>query len=59
MATIIYQHCLNPLGQGVYQSFTGYHWSPLSLLHDDITELVDVRDLALLHLPFEGPTDVL
>ncbi len=53
VATIISQHCLNPLGHGVYQSFTGCHWSPLPLFHDDITELVDVRDLALLHLPFE------
>ncbi len=52
VATIIFQHCLNPLGHGV-QRFTGCHWSPLPLLHDDITELVDVRDLALLHLPFE------
>ncbi len=32
---------------------TGCHWSPLPLVHDDITELVDVRDLALLHLPYE------
>jgi len=24
-----------------------------TLLHDDIMELVDVGDLALLHLPFE------
>ncbi len=53
VATIILQHCLNPLGHGVHQSFTGCHWSPLPLLHDDIMELVDVRDLALLHLPFE------
>ncbi len=50
---IIFEHCLNPLGHGVHQSFTGCHWSPLPLLHDDITELVDVRDLALLPLPFE------
>ncbi len=42
-----------PLGHGVHQSFTGCHWIPLPLLHDNITELVDVRDLALLHLPFE------
>ncbi len=53
VVTVIFQHCLNPLGHGVHQSFTGCHWSPLPLLHDDITELVDVRDLALLHLPFE------
>ncbi len=43
-ATIIFQHCLNPLGHGVHQSFTGCHWSPLPLLHDDITELVDVTE---------------
>ncbi len=52
VATIIFQHCLNPLEHGVYWSFTGCHWSPLALLHDDITELVDVGDIALLHLPF-------
>ncbi len=55
VATIIFQHCLNPLGHGVHQSFAGCHWIPLPLLHDDITELVDVRDLALIHLPFEDP----
>ncbi len=49
VATIIFQHCLNLLGHGVHQSFTGCHRSPLPLLHEDITELVDVRDLALLH----------
>ncbi len=54
VASNIFQNCLNPLGHGVHQSFTGYHWSPLTLLHDDITELVDVRDLALLHLPSIG-----
>ncbi len=53
VATIIFQLFLNPLGHRVHQSFTGCHWSPLPLLHDDITELVDVRDFALLHLPFE------
>ncbi len=37
VATIIFQHCLNPLGHGVHQSFTGCHWSPLPLLHDNIT----------------------
>ncbi len=58
VATIIFQHCLNPLGHGVHQSFTGSHWSTLPLLHDDITELVDVRDLALLHLPFENAPQI-
>ncbi len=53
VATIIFLDCLNPLGNGVHQSFTGWHWSPLPLLHDDIMELVDVRNLVLLHLPFE------
>ena len=53
VATITFQHCLNPAGHGIHQSFTGYHWNPLPLLHDDITELVDVRDLALLHLPVD------
>ncbi len=27
VTTIIFQHRLNPLGHGVYQSFTGYHWT--------------------------------
>ncbi len=58
VATIIFQHCLNPLGHGVHQSFTGCHWRPLPLLHDDITELVDVRDLAFLHLPFEDAPQI-
>ncbi len=53
VAAIIFQQCLNPLGHGVHQSFTGCHWGPLPLHRDDITELVDVRDFALLHLPFE------
>ncbi len=35
VATIIFQHCLNPLGHGVHQSFTGCDWRPLPLLHDD------------------------
>ncbi len=56
--TIIFQHCLNPLGHGVHQSFTGCYWSPLPLLHGDIIELVDVRDLALLHHPFEDAPQI-
>ncbi len=56
--TIVFQHCLNPLDHGVHQSFTGCHWNPLPLLHDDITELVDVKDLALLHLPFEDDPQI-
>ena len=59
VVTIIFQRCLNPLGHGVHQSFTGCHWSPLPLLHDDITKLVDVRDLALLHLPFDDAPQML
>ncbi len=58
VAIIIFQHCLNPLMHGVHQSFTGCHWSPLPLLHDYITELVDDRDLALLHLPFEDAPQI-
>ncbi len=30
--TIIFQHCLNPLGHGVHQSFTGCHWSHWRML---------------------------
>ena len=37
---IIFQHCLNPLGHGVYQIFTGCHWNPLPLLQNNIMELV-------------------
>ncbi len=59
VAIIIFQHCLNPLGHGVHQSFTGCYWSPLPLLNDDITDLGDVRDLALLHLPFEDAPQML
>ncbi len=58
VATIIFQHCLNSLGHWVHQSFTGCHWSPLPLLHDDIMELVYVRDLALLHLPLEDSLQI-
>ncbi len=58
VATIIVQHCLKPLGHGVHQSYTDCHWSPLPLLHDDITELVDVRDLALLHLLFDDAPQI-
>ena len=47
VATIIFQHCLNPLGHDIHQSFTGCHRNPPPLLHDDITELVDVRCLVL------------
>ncbi len=54
VATIIFQHCLNLLGHGDHQSFTGYHWSPLPLLHDDITELVDVRDLTFWGCPTDA-----
>ena len=53
VATIIFQHRLNPPGHGVHQSFTRCQWNTLPLLHDDIMELMDVGDLALLHLPFE------
>ncbi len=49
VATIIFQHCLNPLG----------HWRPLPALHDDISELVDVRDIAILHIPFEDAPQML
>ena len=42
VATIIFQHCLNPVRHGGH----------LHVL-DDITELMDVGDLVLLHLPFQ------
>ncbi len=37
VSIFIFQHCLNPLGHWVHQSFTCCHWSPLPLLHDDIS----------------------
>ncbi len=57
VTTIIFQHCLNPLGHGVHrasQVATGH----LPLLHDDITDLVDVRDHALHHLLFENAPQI-
>ena len=59
VATIISQHCPNCLRHGVHQSITGCHWHPPPLLHDNITELLDVRDLALLHLLFEDAPQML
>ena len=56
VATIIFQHCLNLLGHGVHQRLP---LESFPLLHDDIVELVDVRDLALLHLPFEDASQML
>ena len=35
------------------------NWNHLPLLHDDITELVDVRDLVLLHLLFQDAPQML
>ncbi len=58
VTTIIFKHCLDPLGHGVHQSFTACHYSPLPLLHDDITELVYIRNLALLHLQFEDAPQI-
>ncbi len=58
VATIIFQHCLNPLRHGVHQSFTGWHWSPLPCLHDDIKELLDVKRPCTLPPSVWGcPTD--
>ncbi len=34
-------------------------WHPLPLLHNDITELLDVRHMVLLHLPLEDAPHVL
>ncbi len=57
--TIIILHCLNPPGHGIHQSCTGCCWHPLPLLHNDITELLDVRHMVLLHLPLEDAPHVL
>lgn len=51
VTTIIIQYCLNPPGHGIHQGCSGYYWDALPLLHDDITELVDVRHLILLRFP--------
>ncbi len=40
--TIVILLCLNPPGHGIHQSCTGCCWNPLPLLHNDITELLDV-----------------
>ncbi len=59
VATVIFQHCLNPLGHGVHQSFTGCHCSPLPLLHDDITELMILETMRSstfhLRMPYRLP----
>ena len=58
VATIIFQHCLNPLGHWVHQSFTGWPPEPSSTppwWH----QLADVKDLALLHLMFEDAPQIL
>ncbi len=43
----------------IHQSCTGCCWHPLPLLHNDITELLDVRHMVLLHLPLEDAPHVL
>ncbi len=43
----------------IHQSCTGCCWDPLPLLHNDITELQDVRHMVLLHLPLEDAPHVL
>ncbi len=40
--TIIIQHCLNPPGHGIHQSCTGCCWHPLPLLHNGITQLLEL-----------------
>ncbi len=57
--TIVIWHCLNPPGHGVYQSCTDCCWHPLPLLHNGITELLDVRHMVILHLPLEDAPHVL
>ncbi len=57
--TIVILHCLNPPGHGIHQSCTVCCWHPLPLLHNGITELLDVRHMVLLHLPLEDAPHVL
>ncbi len=44
---------------GIHQSCTGCCWHLLPLLHNDIMELLDVRQMVLLHLPLEDAPHVL
>ncbi len=39
VATIIFQHCLNPFGHRVHQSFTGCHWRMLETLRSSTFHL--------------------
>ncbi len=39
VATIIFQHCLNPLGHGVHQSITDCHWRMLETLRSSTFRL--------------------
>ncbi len=57
--TIFILHCLNPPRHEIHQSWTGCCWHPLPLLHNDITELLDVRHMVLLQLPHEDAPHVL
>ncbi len=52
------KHCFNPPRHVIHQSCTGCCWHPLPLLHNDITELLDVRHMVLLHLPLEDTPHV-
>lgn len=52
-------HGLNPYGLEIHQSCTGFYWNPIQLLHDDITELLDVRHVVLLHFPLKEPQGAL
>ncbi len=38
-STIFILNCLNPPGHGIHQSCTGCCWHPVSLLHNDITDV--------------------
>ncbi|KAF7702276.1 hypothetical protein HF521_001559 [Silurus meridionalis] len=49
-----HHHC-----HGIHQSCTGCCWDPFPLLHNDITELLDVRHIAFLHLLLKDASQVL
>ncbi|KAI2666807.1 Protein translocase subunit SecA [Labeo rohita] len=52
-STIVIYHCLNHSGHGIHQSCTGCCWDPLQIFYNDITELLDVTHMVLLHLLLE------
>ncbi len=55
VATIMFQHCLNPLGHGVHQSFTGCHWSHWRML-ETLRHSTCVHSMSQYMLAFMVPS---